>query len=138
MAPLLVVYILIAVVMYGFLTLARMEDVSFWVDLIKAAPFGFSALILGTFSVLFWSLNYLSRAHKSQLRVSEARDLFEVRRQAIADALGSVEELSAKEKAILSAHLLFSKEEVSAGPEHPSDGMSLNYSEVISQILKRS
>lgn len=119
-APMFVVYLLIGIVLYAFTTLASMEDVSFWVDLIKAAPFAFSALIVGGFSVLFWALNYLSRNHKSQLKVDEARKLFEVRHQAIDIALATDEEaLDERERALLRAHLLFSGEEVPVEPEVP-------------------
>lgn len=107
-------------------------------ELIKAAPFAFSAIIVGMFSVLFWALNYIGRKQKLELRVSEAQQLFEVRRQAIDSVLEGIPESNKSELAILKAHLLLAANEINGEPETPSTSFAMDYSDAVKAILKKS
>ncbi|MEG3693858.1 hypothetical protein V5098_12060 [Vibrio coralliirubri] len=107
-------------------------------ELVKAAPFAVSAVVLGVFSVLFWALNYVGKAQKLELTIKEAEALFRIRKDFIDEVFNEAPREKSIELSTVKAHLLFSGGEINAEPETPINKMGLEYSDAVKALLRRS
>lgn len=137
--PAAIVFMLLFLLIYSLFVLALVsqEPVDF-LELVKAAPFAASALVLGVFSVLFWALNYIGRTQKSELKCSEVERIFEIRRNAIEEVFLDASAQNSVEIAVLKAHLLLAAGEVNWEPDAPTTSLAFDYGEAVKAILRRS
>ncbi|WP_416140027.1 hypothetical protein ACM26W_06535 [Halomonas sp. HK25] len=137
--PAAVVFLALFLIVYGiviFVVTSR-EEVSF-IELVKAAPFAVSAVVLGAFSVLFWALNYVGRAQKIELRVKEAEELFRIRKNLLDEVFNEAAVESSLELSAVKAHLLLAGGEISAEPETPGSKLGFEYSDAVKALLRRA
>lgn len=137
--PAAIIFMLLFLLIYSIISLAILyqEPIDF-LELVKAAPFAASALVLGVFSVLFWALNYIGRTQKSELKCKEVERLFEIRRRAIEEIFSDSSAQDSTELAVFKAHLLLTTGEVNWEPESPSTSLAFDYGEAVKAILRRS
>ncbi|WP_156882919.1 hypothetical protein [Rhodovulum sp. P5] len=137
--PAAIIFMLLFLLAYSIiaLVLVAQEPIDL-LELVKAAPFAASALVLGVFSVLFWALNYMGRTQKSELKCEEVARLFEIRRRAIEEIFSDSSAQDSTELAVFKAHLLLATGEVNWEPESPPSSLAFDYGEAVKAILRRS
>lgn len=136
--PAAAVFLVLFLVAYGIVvSIATSNDVSL-IEFVKAAPFAFSAFVLGIFSVLFWALNYVGRAQKLELRIKEAEELFKIRKKLLDDIFREADLDSSMELSTLKAHLLLAGGEIKAEPETPGSKLGFEYADAVKTLLRRA
>ena len=137
--PAAIIFMLIFLLIYSIISLAIISREPIDVlELVKAAPFAASALVLGVFSVLFWALNYIGRTQKSEIKCKEVERLFEIRRRAVEEIFSDSNSQNSTELAVFKAHLLLATGEVNWEPESPPSSLAFDYGEAVKAILRRS
>ncbi|XOZ33952.1 hypothetical protein ACMDCT_01565 [Halomonadaceae bacterium KBTZ08] len=107
-------------------------------EVIKAAPFAFSAIVLGIFSIIFWALNYIGKQQKIDLSIKESRELFLIRKKLIDEIFDESDPEKSLELSTIKAHFLFSASEINSEPETPSEKLGFEYGDAVKALLRRS
>lgn len=137
--PAAMVFLLLFFLVYTVVSSALVSNASIsFLEIATAAPFAVSAFVLGTFSVLFWALNYVGRSQKSELRCQEAERLFQIRRNEINEIFSEAKLAETPELAVLKAHLLISGKEIDWEPETPAPNLGFDYSEAVKAVIRKS
>ncbi|NWO06600.1 MAG: hypothetical protein HLX50_13200 [Alteromonadaceae bacterium] len=129
-----ILFLLGYTVVFYILTSKREFDI---LEIIKAAPFAFSAIVLGVFSVIFWALNYIGKQQKLDLEINESKELFLIRKQLIDKIFDESGPEKSLELSIIKAHFLFSGNEINSEPETPSAKLGFEYGDAVKALLRR-
>lgn len=137
--PAAVIFLILFMIAYTIIFSVATSDKNIdFLELVKAAPFAVSAIVLGVFSIIFWALNYIGKAQKFELKIKEAEELFRIRKRMIDEVFNESSPESTIELSALKAHLLLAGGEISAEPETPATKLGFEYSDAVKAILKRS
>jgi hypothetical protein len=137
--PAAVIFLILFMLAYTLILSVTTSDKNIdFLELVKAAPFAVSAIVLGVFSIIFWALNYIGKTQKFELKIKEAEELFRIRKRMIDEVFNESSSESTIELSALKAHLLFAGGEISAEPETPATKLGFEYSDAVKAILKRS